>query len=77
MCMYSHAVLVSGQTLKLHVVQVLWAHADVLDLSKLYSNNIHSMADTYGIEAACKVVIKVLFPTACTRALYVSLCHST
>ena len=33
----------------------------MLDLSKLYSNNIHAMADTYGIEAACKVIIKVLY----------------
>lgn len=42
-------------------MQVLWGYSEVLDLSKLYSNNIHAMADTYGIEAACKVIIKVLY----------------
>ncbi|XP_046400249.1 DNA-directed RNA polymerase I subunit RPA1 isoform X2 [Ischnura elegans] len=30
----------------------------VLDLNKLYSNDIHAVASTYGIEAACKVIVK-------------------
>lgn len=40
-------------------VQVLWQYADVLDLRKAYTNNIHAMANTYGIEAAVKTIIKV------------------
>ena len=40
-------------------VQVLWQYADVLDLRKAYTNNIHAMASTYGIEAAVKTIIKV------------------
>lgn len=30
----------------------------VLDLSRLYSNDIHAMAKTYGIEAALRVIEK-------------------
>lgn len=30
----------------------------VLDLSRLYSNDIHAMANTYGIEAALRVIEK-------------------
>ncbi|XP_071449900.1 DNA-directed RNA polymerase I subunit RPA1 isoform X2 [Hetaerina americana] len=30
----------------------------ILDLNKLYSNDIHAVASTYGIEAACKVIVK-------------------
>ena len=40
-------------------LQVLWGHHEVLDLSRAYTNNIHSMANTYGIEAACKAIIRV------------------
>ena len=39
-------------------MQVLWQHPDVLDLEKVYTNDIHAMANTYGIEAACKAIIK-------------------
>ena len=42
----------------------------MLDLSKLYSNNIHAMADSYGIEAACKVIIKVLYHHTVHRCYY-------
>lgn len=30
----------------------------VLDLRRLYSNDIHAMANTYGIEAALRVIEK-------------------
>ncbi len=40
-------------------LQVLWSYPEVLDLSRAYTNNIHAMANTYGIEAACKSIIKV------------------
>lgn len=33
-------------------------YSDLLDLNKLYSNDIHAIANTYGIEAANKVIIK-------------------
>lgn len=32
--------------------------AQVLDLRRLYSNDIHAMASTYGIEAALRVIEK-------------------
>jgi len=32
----------------------------VLNLKRLYCNDIHKMADTYGIEAASRVVVKEL-----------------
>ena len=45
----------------MHLLQVLWQYADILDLKKTYTNNIHAMANTYGIEAAGKAIIKVFF----------------
>ena len=44
-----------------YLLQVLWQYADILDLKKTYTNNIHAMANTYGIEAAGKAIIKVFF----------------
>jgi hypothetical protein len=35
-------------------------HSDTLDASKLYLNDIHKMATTFGIEAAAKVIINVI-----------------
>ena len=40
-------------------LQELWRYCSILDLNKVYTNNIHAMANTYGIEAACKAIIKV------------------
>lgn len=31
----------------------------MVDISKLYLNDIHKMASTFGIEAAVKVIVKV------------------
>uniref|UniRef100_K7FQF4 DNA-directed RNA polymerase n=1 Tax=Pelodiscus sinensis TaxID=13735 RepID=K7FQF4_PELSI len=36
----------------------LFRYADLLDLNRLYSNDIHAMAKTYGIEAALRVIEK-------------------
>ncbi|XP_063313713.1 DNA-directed RNA polymerase I subunit RPA1 [Pelobates fuscus] len=36
----------------------LFKYSDVLDIRRLYSNDIHAMAKTYGIEAALRVVEK-------------------
>ncbi|KAM9212344.1 DNA-directed RNA polymerase I subunit RPA1 isoform 2-T2 [Dugong dugon] len=36
----------------------LFKYAEVLDLCRLYSNDIHAMANTYGIEAALRVIEK-------------------
>ncbi|XP_067312869.1 DNA-directed RNA polymerase I subunit RPA1 [Pseudorasbora parva] len=36
----------------------MFNHADTLDLNRLYSNEIHAMADTYGIEVALRVIEK-------------------
>ncbi|CAF88534.1 unnamed protein product, partial [Tetraodon nigroviridis] len=33
-------------------------HADVLDVNRLYSNEVHAMANKYGIEVALKVIEK-------------------
>jgi len=40
----------------------MFQYNKILDLNKLYSNDIHAMADNYGIEAAYNVLIKVLYP---------------
>lgn len=36
----------------------LFKYAEILDLRRLYSNDIHAMANTYGIEAALRVIEK-------------------
>lgn len=36
----------------------MFKYDDILDLSRLYSNDIHSIASTYGIEAALRVIEK-------------------
>ena len=40
-------------------IQELRKYPEILDLNTLYTNNIHSMAATYGVEAARRVIIKV------------------
>lgn len=37
----------------------MFKHEDLLDLNRLYCNDIHTVASTYGIEAAAKVIVKV------------------
>uniref|UniRef100_A0A182N9R4 DNA-directed RNA polymerase subunit n=1 Tax=Anopheles dirus TaxID=7168 RepID=A0A182N9R4_9DIPT len=39
-------------------MSAMTAHAKVLDLNRLYTNDIHSMAKRYGIEAAARVIVK-------------------
>ncbi|XP_059155055.1 DNA-directed RNA polymerase I subunit RPA1-like [Physella acuta] len=39
-------------------MQELFKYPDVLDLRRIYSNCIHTMLNTYGIEAANRVIIK-------------------
>ena len=41
--------------------QAAWKHEDILDLTKIYTNDIQAMANTYGIEAAGKVIRQVGF----------------
>lgn len=41
-------------------MQEMFKHMDVLNLDRLYTNQIHAMAQTYGIEAAARVIVKVL-----------------
>uniref|UniRef100_A0A6Q2WWD0 DNA-directed RNA polymerase subunit n=1 Tax=Esox lucius TaxID=8010 RepID=A0A6Q2WWD0_ESOLU len=36
----------------------LFNHSDILDVNRLYSNEIHAMANTYGIEVALRVIEK-------------------
>ncbi|KAK9962875.1 hypothetical protein ABG768_006114 [Culter alburnus] len=39
-------------------MQEMFKHADILDLNRLYSNEVHAMANTYGIEVALRVIEK-------------------
>lgn len=36
----------------------MFKHNELLDLNKLYSNDIHKISETYGIEAASRVIVK-------------------
>lgn len=38
----------------------MFKYNELLDLNRLYTNHIHAMAKTYGIEAAAKVIVKVI-----------------
>jgi len=37
----------------------MFKYDKLLDLNRLYSNDIHRIADIYGIEAARRVIVKV------------------
>ncbi|XP_076595923.1 DNA-directed RNA polymerase I subunit RPA1 [Chaetodon auriga] len=39
-------------------MQEMFKHTDILDINRLYSNEVHAMANTYGIEVALKVIEK-------------------
>ena len=39
--------------------QEMFKYDNLLDLNRLYSNDIHGIADIYGIEAARRVIVKV------------------
>ena len=45
-------------------LQEMYLHTDILDLNRLYSNDIHAIANMYGIEAANKVIIRVRITTS-------------
>lgn len=36
----------------------MFKYDNILDLNRLYSNDIHAISKTYGIEAACNVIVK-------------------
>lgn len=37
----------------------MWSHPEVLEIEKLYTNDTHQVANTYGIEAAGRVIAAV------------------
>ena len=39
--------------------QVMWGYPEVLEIDKLYTNDTHQVAKTYGIEAAGRVIATV------------------
>uniref|UniRef100_A0A3P8X3I2 DNA-directed RNA polymerase subunit n=1 Tax=Cynoglossus semilaevis TaxID=244447 RepID=A0A3P8X3I2_CYNSE len=39
-------------------LQEMFKYSEILDLNRLYSNEVHAMANTYGIEVALKVIEK-------------------
>ncbi|TNN66013.1 DNA-directed RNA polymerase I subunit RPA1 [Liparis tanakae] len=39
-------------------MQEMFNHGDILDINRLYSNEVHAMAKTYGIEVGLKVIEK-------------------
>ena len=55
-------------------LEVLWRHADILNLKQAYTNNIHAMANAYGLEAACKTIIKVRGDISASTKTILRLC---
>jgi len=41
------------------ILQEMYKYAEILDLNRLYTNSIHTVAEHYGIEAAYQAIIKV------------------
>lgn len=39
-------------------IEAMYKHDKILNLNKLYTNDVHSVAKTYGIEAAARVIVK-------------------
>lgn len=39
-------------------IQAMFKYDKILDLNKLYTNDVHAVARTYGIEAASRVIVK-------------------
>ena len=39
----------------------MYKYAETLDLNRLYTNSIHTVAEHYGIEAAYQAIIKVRY----------------
>lgn len=44
-------------------INAMFDHSKTLDLNRLYCNDIHAMAEHYGVEAASRVIVKVCRPT--------------
>jgi DNA-directed RNA polymerase I subunit RPA1 len=40
-------------------IQAMFDYAGILDLNRLYTNDIHEVAKHYGVEAASRVIVKV------------------
>lgn len=40
-------------------IEAMFSHANVLNLNRLYCNDIHAMVKHYGVEAASRVIVKV------------------
>ena len=43
----------------LYFFQEMYKYQHILDMRQLYTNNIHAIATSYGIEAANKAIVKV------------------
>ncbi|XP_047209897.1 DNA-directed RNA polymerase I subunit RPA1 [Girardinichthys multiradiatus] len=62
-CLLSETTTMSGEKqtvlntegINMHEI---FKYSDILDINKLYSNEVHAMASTYGIEVALKVIEK-------------------
>ncbi len=40
-------------------IQAMFNYADVLDVNRLYCNDIHAVVAHYGVEAASRIIVKV------------------
>ncbi|XP_077865105.1 DNA-directed RNA polymerase I subunit RPA1-like [Saccoglossus kowalevskii] len=58
-------------------IMEMFTYDKILDLNKLYSNDIHAMAATYGIEAARKVLIKEIQEVFKAYGIHVNARHLT
>jgi len=57
------------------ILKVLWKYMDILDINRVYTNNISEIAAVYGIEAAYCAIKKVTlnlnhFKIICTYRKY-------
>lgn len=49
-------------------INAMFDFSDVLDLNRLYCNDIHAVVRHYGVEAASRVIVKVRAPSFCVSS---------
>ncbi|KAH3734591.1 hypothetical protein DPMN_041030 [Dreissena polymorpha] len=59
-CMMGEEKAADGLEMHLKTEGINMMYREIVDINRLYCNSIHHVAETYGIEAANKAIIKVM-----------------
>lgn len=53
--------------------QEMFKYDDIIDMQRIYSNDIYAISQVFGIEAATRAIVKVLFSTNQTSSRALSI----